>query len=224
MKRMGMSWVWGLILIFVGVGLLSNSLGVTGAHDFMASYWPIILIAIGVGEIAFGSYYGGTFWLIAGIVIGLFTTKIIHYNGNIWEVIWPVAIILFGLRFIFRPAFRMKVVHEEGSFIGSSAVFGGSSKKISSKDFKGSSVNAVFGGAKLDLRDATIAKEGAVIDVSAIFGGVEILVPRKTPIKMDAVAIFGGHEDKRDTSEIDESLPAVTIHGDVIFGGIEIKD
>jgi len=224
MRKTGMSWVWGIAFIFIGIGLLLNSLDVSWSHNFLGSYWPIVLIIIGVGEIAAYSFYNGVFWLIAGIIIGLFTTKIVDYSGNIWEIIWPVIIILLGLRFIFRPAFRAKISNEEDGFVGATAVFGGSTKKIGSKNFKGSSVNAIFGGAKLDLRDATIAREGAVIDVSAIFGGVEILVSKKTPVRMNAIAIFGGHEDKRNVSDLDENLPAITINGEVIFGGIEIKD
>lgn len=223
MRKMGMGWLWGLVLILLGIGFLLNSLGISSAHDFLVAWWPVIFVIIGLGEIISGNSYNGTFWLIIGVVLGLFTTGAVSYNGDLWQIIWPLILILMGLRFILRPAFRMRVVSEE-NFTGSTAVFSGSNKKINSKDFKGSKVSAVFGGAKLDLRDATISKDGAVIDVSTVFGGIEILVPKKTPVKMDVAAIFGGHEDKRDTSQIDEKLPTIVIRGEAIFGGVEIKD
>jgi len=225
MKRMGMSWVWGVVLILLGAGFLANSVGANGVHDFIINWWPLLLIVIGLGEIlADRNYFSGAFWVIIGIVVLIFTTGWVSYNGDIWTIIWPVALILIGIRFIFRPSMHTKVDVEDGSFVGSSAVFSGASKKITSKNFRGSNVSAVFGGAKLDLRDATIAKEGAVIGVSAIFGGVEVLVPRKTPVRTDVVAIFGGHDDKRSASDIDEKLPTITVKGEAIFGGIEIKD
>lgn len=224
MRRFGMGWVWGAALILLGLGLLSNALGIDSLHNFIVHWWPALLVFIGLGEIVTGGIFNGISWIIVGVVIGLFTTNSVNYNGDIWSVIWPVVIILIGLRLFLRPIFRMKVSKDYSDVSSSSAVFGGATKKITSKDFRSSSVNAVFGGAKLDLRNATVSKEGAMIDISVIFGGAEIIVPKGTPVKLEATAIFGGQEDKRDASDIKESMPAITIRGEVIFGGIEIKN
>ncbi len=223
MKKMGRRWIWGLVLILLGLSLLSNTLGLSGLHNLIIHWWPVIFVIFGLGELIEGETWNGFFWILIGVVVGLFTTNYVHYSGDIWQIIWSLVIILIGLRIIFRPAFRPKMTEEKSRFVGATAVFGGSTKKVSSKEFEGSSVNAVFGGAKLDLRDATISKEGAIVDVSAIFGGIEILVPANYPVRMNAVAIFGGQDDKRDLSKVDESLPKIIIRGEVIFGGIEIK-
>jgi len=220
---MGMRWVWGTVLILLGLGLLSNTLGIEGMHNFIVRWWPIIFIVFGLGELIVGEFLNGFFWLIVGVIIGLFTTGTVDYTGNLWSIIWSIVVILIGLRLILRPMMKVRSSDEKEKFVGTSAVFGGTTKKVSAKEFTGSNLTAVFGGAKLDLRNAMVAKEGAIIDVSAVFGGVEIIVPEKTPVRMNAVAIFGGQEDKRDTSKIDESLPIITISGEVIFGGIEVK-
>lgn len=224
MKRAGMRWVWGLVLVLLGIVLLLNSMNISNTHDILSHWWPVFLIVIGLGKVLNGEYYDGVCWAIVGAIVSVFTAGYVSYSGDIWQVIWPIIIILIGLNLLFRSMFVSFRGDENSKFNSSTAVFSGAVKKISSKDFKGTSVSAVFGGAKLDLRDAVIAKEGATIDVSAIFGGVEVLVPRKNPVKFDAVAIFGGHEDKRDMSEIDEKLPIIDIVGEAIFGGIEVKD
>ena len=227
-------WFIGTILVMLGLGLLLNAIGVPGFHDFIVAWWPLIFIVLGLGRLLEGNFTSGIFWLLIGLIIGSFTTSYIPYNGNIWQIIWPVIIILIGLRFLFRPAFHNHDWHGHnhhnhcwhGNCAGdsSSAIFSGTEKKITDKDFKGMSLDAVFGGAKLDLRDATIDKDGATIDVSAVFGGIEILVPKKTPVKINVHSVFGGHTDKRNSSEIDNILPAVTIRGEAIFGGIEVRD
>lgn len=225
MKRMGMRWFWGVVLILAGVALLLNSMGTANMHNLLVHYWPVILIVLGVGEFINSDYMSGMFWLLAGVIIGLFTTGVINYSGDIWQIIWPVLIILIGIRFLLRPMFRDKIDIDKEAFASSSAVFSGNNKKISSKDFRGCQTNAVFGGVKIDLRDVKLNPKGAVVDVFAAFGGVEILVPRTMPVRIDAVAIFGGHDDKRtDTKSADFSGPTLVIRGEVIFGGIEVKD
>ncbi|MBU6389357.1 hypothetical protein KGQ71_02470 [Patescibacteria group bacterium] len=230
MRRAVRRATWGLALILLGLGFLLNSLGVTGAHDFLVHWWPLLLVLIGLGEFLSGEIIGGAFWVVIGIVVTLFTDNLVDYTGNVWGIIWPLLVIFIGLRFMLRPAYRRRrwerwSEQDRVSWAaGSSAIFGGAGKKVSSKDFKGTSVSALFGGVKLDLREAKISEEGAVIDVSALFGGVEILVPAKYPVRMDTMALFGGHEDKRDVSKIDENLPTIVVQGEVIFGGIDIKD
>ena len=160
--------------------------------------------------------------VIIGIILLMQNLKLI--SGDIWQIIWPVALILFGIRFIVRPMSSGKKCFEDEEFVGSADIFSGSVKKVSSKNFKGSSIKAVFGGSTLDLRDAGISKTGAIIDVSAIFGGVEILVPKKHPIKVEVTAILGGHDAKYSTSDIDSKLPTITIQGEAICGGVEIKN
>ncbi len=224
MKKMWMTWIWGIIFIVIGVAFFANAIGAEGANELITNWWPAVFVMIGIGQLITGDAFNGVFWIVIGAVVCLFTSGTISYNGDIWQVIWPVALILFGIRFMIRPMSSSKKSCCDGEFVGSASVFSGSVKKVSSKDFKGSSVRAVFGGSTLDLRDAEISKSGAIIDVSAIFGGIEILVPKKYPIKVDVAAILGGHDDKHSTSDIDPKLPTITIRGEAIFGGIEIKN
>jgi predicted membrane protein len=68
------------------------------------------------------------------------------------------------------------------------SIFGGSNRKVSG-DFKGADLVAVFGGGGLDLRNATMSADEAVVSVNAIFGGFEIRVPETWQVQRAG----GGH-------------------------------
>ncbi len=54
--------------------------------------------------------------------------------------------------------------------------FGGSENQITSQQFRGGRVYAVFGSSDIDLRGATIADEGATINIITSLGSVKLLV------------------------------------------------
>jgi predicted membrane protein len=105
------------------------------------------------------------------------------------------------------------------------SIFGGSSRKVSG-DFKGADLVAVFGGGGLDLRNATMSADEAVVSVNAIFGGFEIRVPETWLVDVHVAGIFGGHEDK--THQPDPRLvpnpKRLTVRGSTIFGGLGVKN
>ncbi len=49
-------------------------------------------------------------------------------------------------------------------------------------------------------------------------------MPKGTPVKSEIAPVLGGLSDKRPSGAIDQSLPAITIRGEVVFGGVEIND
>lgn len=79
-----------------------------------------------------------------------------------------------------------------------------------------------MGGAKLDLRKATIKKE-ATVEVFALCGGIELVVPREITVRNQTSAILGGVEDKSER-EGGKNAPVLYITGDVIMSGVEIKN
>lgn len=220
MKKIGMGWIWGIILIALGIGFLLDSLGYGNFQGILEKYWPFLLVLVGVVHLIYTRYFSAIAWIVVGLVLSLFTLGVVH--GNAWEAFWPLVLVLIGIRILIKPRF-ISGKGENTDYASSVAIFGASTKKIASKKFSGTTVSAIFGGAKLDLRGAEIAKEGAVIDVDAVFGGVEILVSEKVKVKVDVFAAFGGHDDKRDISKISDKGPEILIRGNAIFGGIEVK-
>lgn len=217
-------WILGGVLVLVGACFLLRAFGIPDAYDWLAKGWPLILIVIGLSHILAGEIYGGLLWVVVGFVVGLITTGLVSYSGSRWQIIWPILAILVGLRFLVRPARRAGRVWRGNGRAAPSAVFSERQQQESSQDFRGTNMRATFGSAKLDLREAKIAASGAIIDVSVVFGAIEILAPAATPVRSDLHSVFADYTDHRSPAAIDESLPAITLRGDVTFGAVEVKD
>ena len=107
---------------------------------------------------------------------------------------------------------------------GEAAVFGGVDRRISAQDFHEAQCTAIFGGCKIDLRDAQIQGREAVLETYAIFGGVELRVPDDWQVVNRNVSIFGGVSDQRRHPPRGPETKTLIVDGAAIFGGVEIKD
>ena len=105
------------------------------------------------------------------------------------------------------------------------AIFGGVERKVTTDDFRGGHVSAMFGGVEVDLRRAGMRGDSAVVDVSAMFGGVEFKVPQNWAVVPSVAAIFGGFSNK--SVQPNGDMPGVKrlfIKGSAVFGGVEVKN
>ena len=90
-----------------------------------------------------------------------------------------------------------------------------------SANFRGGRLECWYGGGVLDLRDATLAPEGATLQVRAIFGGGQILVPADWKV-VSSVRGMGGLQDIRDAKGSAENAPELVIEGVLIAGGFAV--
>lgn len=229
------SLIFGLAIVAVGVLFLLDNFGIP--VGWIWGYWPVILIAIGLAKLVdsgdTSGRTGGAIIMLVGLV--LIADKV-HLpflrDRNLWDL-WPVAIILFGFMMLWGALEGKSGVAVRLGFTGPAtpgncnmfSMFGGSNRKVSG-DFKGADLVAIFGGGGLDLRNATMAADEAVVSVNAIFGGFEIRVPETWLVDVHVAGIFGGHEDK--THQPDPRLvpnpKRLTIRGSTIFGGLGVKN
>lgn len=85
-------------------------------------------------------------------------------------------------------------------------------------------VKAVFGGADLDLRDATLEAAEVVIDVKAVFGGVNIIVPPDLRVSVDGDGVFGAFNDEIPRGpQPGPGAPVVRVTGKAVFGGVNVQ-
>lgn len=104
------------------------------------------------------------------------------------------------------------------------AVFGAVKKNIYSKNFRGGEIVSVFGGAEVNLSQAKFVPQQIEIESVQVFGGAKLIIPADWTIHNEAVAIFGGIEDKRPQPvAIPVPEKILVLKGFVMFGGIEIK-
>lgn len=224
---------WGVFLIIAGVLLFLNEMNLLDFGDLFSLYWPSILIILGlIGLLSRDSSKISNLVLIA---IGLFfqLRKLGYINVSIWQVFWPSILIIIGLNIIFQKGTskhkyevdpekweKENIVNED--ILDYFTILSGIKNANYSKNFKGGKLTALLAGIELDLRDAQIANDTAIISATAILGGVEIIVPPDWNVEVKARPVLGGVENKTKYNR-DENAPTLKIDGLAILGGIEIK-
>ena len=98
--------LWGGVLIAVGVIFLLNQLGIPtiSIADLFRNFWPIALILFGLQGVLI-QRSGGFVWNMIVMLVGIvFLGRNLNWLewevGDIFRIIWPIAIILFGLSMI----------------------------------------------------------------------------------------------------------------------------
>ena len=106
------------------------------------------------------------------------------------------------------------------------AVFGGGKRKLNTFDFKGGHVDAVFGGFEIDLRDALMDGDSAVLETNAVFGGIEVRIPITWSAVVQGVGVFGAFQDE--TTQPNQTLipnpKRLIVKGGAVFGAVEVKN
>ena len=110
---------------------------------------------------------------------------------------------------------------EAADEIVASAIFGPLDYHSTARALRGGTVELWYGGGVLDLRDATLAPEGATLHVRAILGGGQILVPGDWRI-ISNVRGMGGIQDVREAKGDIVGGPALTIEGLLIAAGVVV--
>ena len=95
---------------------------------------------------------------------------------------------------------------------------------MTSQNFQGGQVSAIFGGVELDLRDAVLGSEEAVIEATVVCGGIELRVPKDWRVNIRTTTMFGGAENNRPQPSAADAKGELTITGTVVCGGIEVRD
>jgi hypothetical protein len=220
-----------LIVIGIGVLFLLNNLNIFFIHDVWR-YWPVLLIAAGLAKMVDSPFSGGR--VTGGILMGaggLFLAGNLGFLNLTWEDFWPLVLIGAGVLMLWNrlappaagtaeipAATHEGVLHEH-------AVFGGVERRVTTDDFRGGHVLAIFGGVEIDLRCAAMRGDSAVIDVTSLFGGVDIKIPQNWIAVSHVAAIFGGFGNK--SVQPNAGMPGVKhlyIRGAALFGGVAVKN
>jgi len=227
----GPTFWFSIILILLGIFLLLENLDIF-YFDGLWEYWPLILIGIGVYRLfnsGFRDVYGSLMFIIFGGLLLLLSLDIYDF-GEIWQF-WPVILILIGARIIYYkvildPEDRKRRTTISDDTIDHVAIFGGKEKRVTSNNFKGGNITAMFGGINLFLGNAKLSQDENILDILVMFGGAEIYVPSDWTVITKGFPIFGGFQDARKNppEEFNASKGVLVIKGLIMFGGLEIKD
>ncbi len=213
----------GLVLTAVGLAFLLDNLGLVDSWTILR-FWPVILLAVGIRNLADardrGSAVSGTLLAAAGALLLLNSLNLI--DVDLWDL-WPLVLVAVGVRALINVMSDTKGLSEASESEESAAAFlGAVERRNRSADFRGGHASAFMGGVDLDLREADIAAERAIIHVFAMMGGVEIRVPEDWTVEVGVTSLMGGVEDKtRGPAAADKRL---VLKGTVFMGGIEIRN
>lgn len=221
--------IMGLAVVAFGVLLLLHNLGYINFR-IIVPFWPVLFIITGVSMLIEPDKREGRFSGLAMIAAG--SLLILKHLGLIylsWSVVWPVILIAVGGLILFRTvgggrararANFAKPGATVANTINATAMLGGVQQRMSSADFRGGEISAIFGGCEIDLGDCSLTQE-AVINVFAVCGGISIKVPSDWTVILDCVPIAGGFSQK--TAVSPDASKRLVITGHAIMGGLEIK-
>lgn len=228
MNRLNKTTLLGLILIVVGtITVFSNFGAIPWYVRHYIFQWENILILIGLFLLISDENRK-----VGGILVAIGLVLVIddwfRVDVSIWDL-WPVALIFLGLYIISRRNVSTDDFDtnssEDTDFIEDTAVFSGGDKVITTRNFKGGHLTAIFGGSNIDLTTSSLSPQSANVEVLYIFGGSKIRVPKEWNVELRVTSIFGGLSDKRAIKDYDSGVEEkLYIKGLILFGGAEITN
>jgi len=217
----------GLVIIAIGFGLLLNVLGILPFAWIFARFWlPAVFVVIGIMLFTKSGKGGLGGFFFVGFGFLLFLGKLNSMTFNVWHLLGPAIVIWIGVSVLlrgsaFRPLRGTEAPNNPHS-VSATAFLGSFEQRPNSQQFSGGEVTAFMGGGKLDLRDAEIEADEAVLDVFTLMGGIEIVVPDKWIVQNRVTAILGAVEDT--TRPAREATKRLTLRGSTLLGSVEVRN
>ena len=222
-------FVLGGLIIIAGIFLVLKNIGVLPwqVGEIIFS-WQMLLIVIGIISISRkNNFVPGVILIAIGsyFLIPEFTNTPEMFS----KFFWGGILMLLGVMIIFRTmtyrgANHPRVDGDSQDYIDEVAIFGGSEKRLTTKNFRGGRITSIFGGSTLDFSDSRLSEGVSELDVMSVFGGFKLVVPVDWTIKIETTSIMGGVSDKRSKYNDDASGKLLIIKGMSIFGGGEISN
>jgi len=229
-------FAFGFVVIVAGALLLAFNFEILPmAWKHILFSWQMLLITLGVVSLIGREGRGPGIILV--LIGGFFLMpELYDFHISFIKVFWPVLLIVIGVMILFGHGHRYhRRWHrhwdntpgssslDEG-YIRQENIFSGSKQKIIHTEFKGGRISNIFGGAEIDLTQATLAEGRNELIIECVFGGVTLIVPSDWKVVLEMSSILGGFQDKRSViKEQPDATRILVIKGSAIFGGGEIK-
>jgi predicted membrane protein len=222
----------GGILIFLGGLFLLNTMNILNFRFTNVVFsWPFIMLVIGLFVLVNTEkkFLGGTLSGIGALFLIERIFPEINYDGGI---IIPILFIVLGAYIILKKRkldsgseFFSDTSKLSKDKIDDVSIFGGGTKIISSNNFQGGNVTAIFGGSEINLINCQLAEGDNVLDVLCVFGGTTIILPKEWNVVINVTSVLGGFSNKaiRNPSIVIDQSRTLHIKGLAMFGGGEVK-
>ncbi len=213
----------GLIIIMLGVIFTLDNLNLLDAVSYLR-YWPALLLAYGAYRLMEPGepphFLPGIFFTAVGGIL-LLNALQLHLSLHRF---WPLLLVLLGLAVLSHGFGRQYGRSTDGSdVITAFALLGGIQRTCKSRNFRGGEFTAIMGGCEIDLRQAEMESEQAVINTFSFWGGIEIRVPDQWSVSPEVLPLMGGCNDR--TQEHGEApTKHLIIKGLAVMGGVEVRN
>lgn len=217
--------LFGLVLLIVGALLLLGELTNLDAGNLISDWWPLAIIALGVFQwlAAPRAWIGPAILIFFGLVLLAASLEI--FDTNIGSLIWPLILIGLGAWFLFgRSRGGDRRTGDDSNQINAVGFLSGNDTMSRAQRFEGGSLTALMGAVTLNLTQAQLAPEGAILDVTVVMGGIEIVVPPGWDVHLNGTPIMGAFENKLAAAgPLDADAPRLTVRGLALMGGVEVR-
>ena len=223
---------WPLFLVFMGLSSLFHARGFVGAL-FALAFVALggLLLARNLGFLAFPAL---RLWPGLLVLLGIaFLFR--RGRSSDWHGPPPDA------PPIMRPAPRnddaqivtahwddagapQRNLTTEDNRLSKQITFSGLDFKIEAQAWTGGELGVTAGGVGIDLRNARLAPEGALLDVRIVMGGVDIRVPDTWQVQCDVTPFLGGADDSTRSTQGSNGAPILRVIGSVTLGGLSIRN
>ena len=103
-----------------------------------------------------------------------------------------------------------------------SAMLGNFEYRSTAEAFRGGEAKAVMGELRLDLREATMEADEAVIEVTVVMGHMEIRVPANWTVVAENETVLGETDNRSEARP--EQDKRLVLRGDVVMGQLEVRN
>lgn len=229
-------------LIVAGTLLFLSNLGILPLRDIW-SYWPLIVIGLGVSRIVSGPdiivrLFGGLITFLGALFL-LVNLDIIHIRRH--DGTWPISVLLiaFGIAMLIKvldkrdpspspwaARFRRNIINSGPNQLSDLSVMGSIKRRVDSLDFRGGNSLCILGSVELDLRHAKVSdpSQTVYLEISVILGATKIRVPEQWRVQIHGASILGNYEDKTIPPNSVVEGPTLVITGYAFMSAVEIED
>lgn len=216
--------ILGLAIAVLGSLMLLDNLNIIEADPLYRYFFPGVLLAVGLSVLVQGSIWGWV-WIVGGSWV--LAEKLDLVDLSFFQLFLPAVLLLVGGSLVYRTFVRPRTSapgpDDPASYVRAFAVMSGNERRGIASTFRGGDLAAFMGGVTLDLRQARMTPEGAVLDAFAFWGGIEIKVPESWQVRGEVIPLMGGFEDKTrpKPGAVEGTL---VIRGFAIMGGVEVSN
>ncbi len=227
--------VGGLSAVAIGSLFLADNLDLLDAERYLR-FWPLAFVAVGLALLArarnFRQRLWGGVWIVVGgwLVLDAFDFTrypFTRFLALLAESFWPLVLMVVGGILLWRavrPRPRSApVARDAEAAVSAFAMFSGVKQASRSAEFTGGDLVAIMGGCEIDLRQARIAADQALIDVTAIMGGIELRIPTDWQVVSRVMPFMGAFEDHT-TPPPAGTGKRLVVRGLACMGAVEVKN